>query len=678
MTTDGLIKRSIFVLIFCSIIWLVLPIPASLAQSPPSFGNEIYSFATGSTDSPPGTCAISSNVSVGQRVVVIAVQDSNVNSVSGVTDTQGNTYSQMLYYNNTNYQNANICIWSAYVLKPLVAGTDTITLTWNPDVTTWRAYAVSIVTVNNTAQNGQPDSTAENNAYLYSGHNPSIPGTTVAVNTVIVGAMLANDFVWTPGAGWTIYDSKSSNIYYDFFQSAVSNPGQQDPGGTAPSYNTFAGAWVAFKPDSGAPLNPTISLSTNSLSFNTVQGANPNSQMVSLSNSGGGTLTWTATAAPTWLSVAPASGQGDASLTVSVNSSSLSPGTYYGTITISATGATNTPQRLNVTLTVTPDPAIQLSSNSLFFSTIQGVNPNSQMVSLSNSGGGTLTWTATADSTLPAWLSVTPTSGENNANLNVSVNSGGAGLSIGNYTKTITIAAPGATNTPQTLSVTVTVNPPSTQSPPSFGNEIYSFATGSTDSPPGTCAISSNVSVGQRVVVIAVQDSNVNSVSGVTDTQGNTYSQMLYYNNTNYQNANICIWSAYVLKPLVAGTDTITLTWNPDVTTWRAYAVSIVTVNNTAQNGQPDSTAENNAYLYSGHNPSIPGTTVAVNTVIVGAMLANDFVWTPGAGWTIYDSKSSNIYYDFFQSAVSNPGQQDPGGTAPSYNTFAGAWVGFK
>src|SRR5208337_2534183 len=102
---------------------------------------------------------------------------------------------------------SNICIWSAYITTALTAGKDTITVGWN-SVSSWNAFAISIVTLNNTAQTGQPDSTAQNNAYGYS-TGVTIPGNTVAANTVIVGLNNCNNFVWNIGSGWNIYDSKN-------------------------------------------------------------------------------------------------------------------------------------------------------------------------------------------------------------------------------------------------------------------------------------------------------------------------------------------------------------------------------------------------------------------------------------------------------------------------------------
>ena len=108
--------------------------------------------------------------------------------------------------------------------------------------------------------------------------------------------------------------------------------------------------------------------------------------------------------------------------------------------------------------TLTPPPAIALSSRQLQFSGATGAaNPPAQSVTLSNSGGGTLAWTTASSA---SWLSVSPKSGTGTATLAIAVTPGG--LAAGPYSGTVQIAASGALNTPQTISVTLTVTAPST------------------------------------------------------------------------------------------------------------------------------------------------------------------------------------------------------------------------
>ena len=75
-------------------------------------------------------------------------------------------------------------------------------------------------------------------------------------------------------------------------------------------------------------------------------------------------------------------------------------------------------------------------------------------MNVSNTGGGTLNWTVSDNQT---WLSVSPVSGTGAAALSVSTNT--AGLAAGTYTGTVTVTAAGATGSPKTVAVTLTVNP---------------------------------------------------------------------------------------------------------------------------------------------------------------------------------------------------------------------------
>src|SRR5262249_26752226 len=94
-----------------------------------------------------------------------------------------------------------------------------------------------------------------------------------------------------------------------------------------------------------------ISASQSSLQFTYVPGgAVPPSQTVSISNSGTGTLTWTATASDPWIVVTPSSDTAPSSLAISVSPQSFSVGTYSGTVTLSANGAASVP--ISVTLNV--------------------------------------------------------------------------------------------------------------------------------------------------------------------------------------------------------------------------------------------------------------------------------------------------------------------------------------
>ncbi len=66
-----------------------------------------------------------------------------------------------------------------------------------------------------------------------------------------------------------------------------------------------------------------------------------------------------------------------------------------------------------------------------------------------------MTWTTTADSAAPAWLSVFPVRRHRGYESDTFTS---AGLAPGTYTKTVIVAAPGAVNTPQTATVTLSIS----------------------------------------------------------------------------------------------------------------------------------------------------------------------------------------------------------------------------
>ena len=205
-----------------------------------------------------------------------------------------------------------------------------------------------------------------------------------------------------------------------------------------------------------APVPPAIGVSPLSLSFTAQQGgANPATQALAISNTGGGTLTWTASDDAAWLSVSPASGTGNGPATVTAILGTLATGTHTGTITLSATGASSVSIPVSLTVTAAPvPPAIGASPTSLTFAATQGgANPANQTLTISNTGGGTLNWSV-SDSA--AWLTASPTSGAGNGSVTLTVATGT--LPAGSHTGTVTIAATGATSV--TIPVTFVVAAP--------------------------------------------------------------------------------------------------------------------------------------------------------------------------------------------------------------------------
>lgn len=197
-----------------------------------------------------------------------------------------------------------------------------------------------------------------------------------------------------------------------------------------------------------------IELSESQLSFNAISGETTAAQTFRITNSGSGTLNWSITTNASWLDCSPLYGIDSATISVSVVSSGLSSGTYTGTISVSDPDAVNSPQTIAVTLSLSEcsPPSIQLSASRLFFEGQNGNTAANQTFNISNSGCQTLNWTVSTDS---SWLSCSPVKGENSGKITVSVDS--SGLADGTYTGTITVTGAGASNSPQTIAVTLTV-----------------------------------------------------------------------------------------------------------------------------------------------------------------------------------------------------------------------------
>jgi hypothetical protein len=98
-----------------------------------------------------------------------------------------------------------------------------------------------------------------------------------------------------------------------------------------------------------------IGLSKTSFNFAAEQNGTPTrAETVSISNIGTGTLIWTAQSFWDWISVSPGSGTGSGILTISISRTDLPAGSYAGVILITDPNARNSPQTINIGLTILP------------------------------------------------------------------------------------------------------------------------------------------------------------------------------------------------------------------------------------------------------------------------------------------------------------------------------------
>lgn len=215
---------------------------------------------------------------------------------------------------------------------------------------------------------------------------------------------------------------------------------------------------------STTPTGGNVTVSASTLNFSAVSGAaSPATQSLTVSSAAGSaSVPFTVSAASTgnWLSVTPASGTTQASLSVAVNQANLSAGNYSGTITISPTGGSAV--SVTVNLTVVTEPTFSVSTSSLTFGYQAGsgnaVSPGQLTVTAS---GGTAAFTVSASSN-GNWLSVTPASGSTSTSTTLSVQVTPTSLTASStpYTGTITITGASGTVGTQTVNVTLNVTNP--------------------------------------------------------------------------------------------------------------------------------------------------------------------------------------------------------------------------
>jgi hypothetical protein len=155
---------------------------------------------------------------------------------------------------------------------------------------------------------------------------------------------------------------------------------------------------------------PAISLSSAAANFSATAGAaSPAAQTVTVTNSGTGTLSGLAVGTiayaggPTggWLSASLTAATAPASMTLTPSTNGLLAGTYTATVPISsvASGVTNSPQSVSLTLTVGPGPPTHLVFAALPNPTAGGVMTPPVTVSIYDALGDLVT-TATTSVTL--------------------------------------------------------------------------------------------------------------------------------------------------------------------------------------------------------------------------------------------------------------------------------------
>jgi uncharacterized protein (TIGR03437 family) len=166
----------------------------------------------------------------------------------------------------------------------------------------------------------------------------------------------------------------------------------------------------------------------------------------------------TVPAGMTWLSLTPNSGTAPANLTVTLDPTNLTAGTYMGSINLTSTTAGVLPQSIPVVLTVSAGTVTVSAATLNFTMSAGGPNPANQIIQLANiPGGAALNAMATTDGS--NFLTVTM-SGDT-----IVASADGSQLDQGMYQGLVTVLVAGASNSPIYIPVTLTVGPPAVFTP---------------------------------------------------------------------------------------------------------------------------------------------------------------------------------------------------------------------
>ncbi|MCK5602118.1 hypothetical protein KAR91_09620, partial [Candidatus Pacearchaeota archaeon] len=189
-------------------------------------------------------------------------------------------------------------------------------------------------------------------------------------------------------------------------------------------------------------------------------GQDPALQTLNFYNLGLIDLNWSASDDVDWLNITPTVGiinhEQTANINMDVDITNLPAGDYSGQITISDPNAVNSPKVVDVSLTIT-GPSLGTSQNNYSFTASkQTIDPSPQTLTISNlTGGGTLNWTITPDCN---WMTIEPASGAiTSGSADVLLDIDQSKINYGNHTCQLTVEAPNAANSPQTVTVTLDV-----------------------------------------------------------------------------------------------------------------------------------------------------------------------------------------------------------------------------
>ena len=255
-----------------------------------------------------------------------------------------------------------------------------------------------------------------------------------------------------------------------------------------------------------------MALSQTGLTFTAVvNGSAAPTQSFAVINQGQGSMAWT-TAAPTipnnltWLQATPAGSSAPGSpqgVMVSVDQTGLTVGQYYGSVSVSAPGAANTPQNVSVLLNVISAGTLEVSPAGVVLTGSAGSTAAApQYVNLVNPAGTAVSY-QTVLFTLEGtnWLTVSPSNGMVSQSGTLSVGANLAGLAAGVHFGTVQVFSAG---TVQTIAVVLVVTGTAGAGTSNVGRS-HPRSTPATCTPSGLVAVLQTLEPSQMVAAAQAQ-----------------------------------------------------------------------------------------------------------------------------------------------------------------------------
>jgi mannan endo-1,4-beta-mannosidase len=232
----------------------------------------------------------------------------------------------------------------------------------------------------------------------------------------------------TANVSWTVSDDQS---WISTSATSGSNNGSFSVSATANTGAARSGTVTV----TGGGITRTIAVSQAAGTTNTLTVSTSSLSLASAISSGTFSVTsnvsWTVTDDQSWITVSPTSGSNNATITVNATSANTGTAARTGTVTVTGGGITRT---VSVTQAGTTASSLTVSATSLSLA--------SAISSGTFSVTSNVSWTVTDDQ---SWITVSPTSGSNNAT--VTVNATSANTATTSRTGTVTVTGGGITRT---------------------------------------------------------------------------------------------------------------------------------------------------------------------------------------------------------------------------------------